>query len=199
MAGSPPLPPSDPPSGDGSNALTPPLAPPAPSRRPPARRVKGKGRARADASAAPAVTPKAKGKRRRAPSPDAHSSIEDASELGDVPSMAWPRQIPTVQISVVSPPRKVAKGEVHVALGKVRASVTYRAAQLVSYCLQDRCDPCKERDVDECISQVRTRPTTACKNCASIKKKCEEPARWADHFFNWKNTSECWQLMNGQT
>jgi hypothetical protein len=48
--------------------------------------------------------------------------------------MARPRQIPMVQINVALLPHKVAKGEVHVALGKVCASVTYRAAQPVSYC-----------------------------------------------------------------
>lgn len=117
-----------------------------------------------------------RGKKRSAPSPAPAGPDDQQSDAdGDV-------DLPRVQVqhpsspqqssSALEPPVETATGEVSV----FKAFLKHMRLQHV----QDRCGPCKEKNIPECKSQRKGRPTYACQSCNKKKVTCHKPhPSWA--------------------
>ena len=47
--------------------------------------------------------------------------------------------------------------------------------------IQDRCSECIEQNLEVCVPQWgATRPSKACRHCASCKKSCNPPKEWLE-------------------
>ena len=117
-----------------------------------------------------------RGKKCSAPSPAPAGPEDQQSDAdGDV-------DLPCVQVQHPSSPQQssaAAGPPIVTARGDVSVIKIYFNHKNLPH-VQDRCGPCKEKDIEECKSQRKGRPTYACQTCNKRKIPCHKPhPSWA--------------------
>ena len=117
-----------------------------------------------------------RGKKRSAPSPVLAGPEDQQSDAnGDV-------DLPRVQVQHPSSPQQSSAAAglpIVTARGDVSVIKIYFNHENLPH-VQDRCGPCKEKDIEECKSQRKGRPTYACQACNKRKIPCHKPhPSWA--------------------